>query len=173
MMILMERVCAYCNKSLGIKEPKENKDVSHGICPECYLVAIGRLTDLSISGYLDFFDQPMIAVDNSNRVMAYNRQFLKGILLGNEKLKELSCGEFIECRNSKHTWECGKSSQCNDCPLRQLIRRTFQTSQPQERIQIDLTHLSEDRFFKRSWTVSVAKVKEMVHLTFLEPAQTR
>ena len=170
MMVLMERVCAYCNKSMGIKEPKENRDVSHGICPECYLAVLGRLSDLSITEYLDFFDDPMLAVDRTNRVMAYNRAFLNVILFGNEKFKDLSCGEFIECRNSKLTWECGKSPCCSACTLRRLIYQTFQTSLPQVKVMIDLTPNSEDRYLKRSWFISSAKVREWVHLTFFEAA---
>lgn len=39
----MIRICSYCNKSMGEKEPLENKAVSHGICPECYETEINNL----------------------------------------------------------------------------------------------------------------------------------
>ena len=28
-------ICAWCQKKLGEKEPLENKDHTHGICPAC------------------------------------------------------------------------------------------------------------------------------------------
>jgi len=32
----MIRVCSYCGKVFGEKEPLENKEETHGICPECF-----------------------------------------------------------------------------------------------------------------------------------------
>ena len=32
----MIRVCSYCDKVFGEKEPFENKEETHGICPECF-----------------------------------------------------------------------------------------------------------------------------------------
>ncbi|KKN86855.1 hypothetical protein LCGC14_0264140 [marine sediment metagenome] len=31
----MKRVCAWCNKDMGVKEPLDNKGETHGICPPC------------------------------------------------------------------------------------------------------------------------------------------
>ena len=31
----MVRICSNCKKPLGEKEPLEDKDISHGLCPEC------------------------------------------------------------------------------------------------------------------------------------------
>jgi hypothetical protein len=171
MMVGMERICSYCKKRLGIKEPIENTAFTHGICPECFAIAVGRWMNLSTAEFLNFFDEPMLAVDSSHRVAAYNRNFLKVLLAGKEKPKDLLWGEFIECRYSKPNWRCGQNLQCNDCPFLRLIHQTFQTSRPQEKISLDLTPISEDGFLKRSWTVSSAKVQDMVHLTFLEAAQ--
>ncbi len=32
----MIRVCAWCKKVIGEKEPFEDKSVTHGICQDCY-----------------------------------------------------------------------------------------------------------------------------------------
>lgn len=32
----MKKQCAWCNKSLGVCEPLEDKGTTHGICPSCY-----------------------------------------------------------------------------------------------------------------------------------------
>ena len=32
----MVNVCAWCDRFLGIKEPKENSSVTHGICRPCF-----------------------------------------------------------------------------------------------------------------------------------------
>ena len=31
----MVRICCYCQKIMGEKEPLENKSITHGICPDC------------------------------------------------------------------------------------------------------------------------------------------
>ena len=31
----MRRVCAWCQKDLGEKEPLDNKTLTHGLCKEC------------------------------------------------------------------------------------------------------------------------------------------
>jgi len=166
MMVCMERICSYCKKSLGTKEPVVNTDVTHGICPGCFASAIGRLLNLSTPDFLNFFDQPMLAVDRSNRVKAYNLPFSNVLLSGREKANDLEWGEFIDCRYSKPAGRCGNRPPCCDCSSLALIRKTFQTSQPLEKIQIDLTPISEDSFLQRTWTVSFAKIQELVHLTF-------
>ena len=32
----MLRICAWCGKKIGEKEPLEDKRETHGICKECY-----------------------------------------------------------------------------------------------------------------------------------------
>ncbi len=32
----MFRKCAWCQKDLGEIEPLEDKNISHGICPDCF-----------------------------------------------------------------------------------------------------------------------------------------
>jgi hypothetical protein len=108
----------------------------------------------------------MLAVDRSNRVKAYNLPFSNVLLSGREKANDLEWGEFIDCRYSKPAGRCGNRPPCSDCSSLALIRKTFQTSQPLEKIQIDLTPISEDSFLQRTWTVSFAKIQELVHLTF-------
>jgi len=31
----MKRICAWCNKDMGEKEPLEDESVTHGMCMEC------------------------------------------------------------------------------------------------------------------------------------------
>ena len=33
----MRRVCAWCNRGMGEKEPVEDKDITHGMCLFCLL----------------------------------------------------------------------------------------------------------------------------------------
>lgn len=43
----MIRVCSYCGKVFGEKEPLENKEETHRICPECLLGVMENIKILS------------------------------------------------------------------------------------------------------------------------------
>jgi len=32
----MKRVCAWCGKDMGEREPLEDKSITHGMCEDCY-----------------------------------------------------------------------------------------------------------------------------------------
>ncbi len=166
----MERVCSYCMKKMGAKEPVENTNVTHGICPLC-LGALADRMGFSVAESLECYDQPMMMVDRSNRVAGYNRHLSKVLLSGGVKPKELPLGEFIECRYSMLERTCGKNPQCRDCPFLQLVHQAFRTNEPQEKVRIDLAPISEDHLLRRTWTVTAQKVQNMVLLTFLDAAQ--
>ena len=38
----MKRVCSWCGKDMGEKEPFEDKSVTSGMCPECYKKQTGE-----------------------------------------------------------------------------------------------------------------------------------
>lgn len=39
-------ICAWCKKDLGVKEPLEDKAVSHGMCPECVELTLEEIHTL-------------------------------------------------------------------------------------------------------------------------------
>jgi len=40
-------ICAYCGKTIGEKEPLEDKKISHGCCKECYLKELEKLEKMN------------------------------------------------------------------------------------------------------------------------------
>ena len=44
----MISVCSYCRRTMGIKEPRADNSISHGICPDCDLDSIGTLLGVAI-----------------------------------------------------------------------------------------------------------------------------
>ncbi len=42
----MKRVCSYCKKVYGEKEPYEDKSETHGACDKCYEIELKKLEEI-------------------------------------------------------------------------------------------------------------------------------
>ena len=56
----MIRVCAWCGKAMGEREPMEDKSITHGICPECYEKVTGKpYTGISLTEKPEEAEKPL------------------------------------------------------------------------------------------------------------------
>ena len=44
----MKVICAWCKKPMGEKEPLDNTNISHGICPDCFAEVKKDISKISI-----------------------------------------------------------------------------------------------------------------------------
>lgn len=122
-MILL---CSFCRKNLGEKEPYENRNITHGMCRECYERMLKQLEGISFDEYLDEYDFPVLIVDADGRIAAANEKALSQLDKPLEKIRGFLGGEAMECKFARLPEGCGNTFHCPACTIRQLIERTRQ-----------------------------------------------
>lgn len=134
----MELICAYCNKSLGQKEPLENKLKTHGICPACRDYFSRQEENRSFNDYLEIFDRPVMVVDGEGRVAAANEQVLKMLNKPADLVLGLLGGDAMDCAYSRLPEGCGETNHCSACTIRRIVQRTLEEQRPLYREPVKL-----------------------------------
>jgi len=113
--------CSYCRQVYGEKEPLENKNVSHGICPVCWDYHMPKILELNLSEHLDQYEWPTIMVEVEGRVIGLNMAMISFLGTTREQALGLLGGELMGCRYARLSESCGKTIHCGDCTIRQTV----------------------------------------------------
>lgn len=117
-------ICSFCRKNLGEKEPLDNRNQTHGMCPECYEHMMRQVEGISFDEYLEAFHLPVVIVNGEGRVLAANNRVLALLDRPIEKVRGFLGGEALECAYAQLAEGCGNTVHCSACTIRRLVERT-------------------------------------------------
>ena len=151
---------------MGEKEPLEDGQVSHGMCPECANHFSRQWEGLSLAEYLDSFDFPLMVSDGDGRVVAANQPMAS--MLGKDKrdVTGLLGGEAFECAYARLEEGCGQTEHCQTCTVRNTITSTYETGEPVFNQRCYVQHDSGKRYY----LVTTVKLERSVQVT-IEPEE--
>ena len=151
---------------MGEKEPLEDGQVSHGMCPECVYHFSRQWNGLSLAEYLDSFDFPVMVSDGDSRIFAANQPMAS--MLGKEKrdITGLLGGEAFECAYARLKEGCGLTEHCQTCTVRNTITSTYETGEPVFNQRCYVQHDSGKRYY----LVTTVKLERSVQVT-IEPEE--
>jgi hypothetical protein len=105
------------------------REVTHGICPDCYERLFGPATGVSLPRLLERVDVPLFVMDGDARVVAGNAM-AAGVLGEAVPVLEGSfVGDVLECARARQPGGCGKAEGCSACTLRRTVTDTYATGQ--------------------------------------------
>lgn len=160
----MKAICSRCHKDLGEREPRGNPGIVRMMCAECLQFLDKEWRGMTVGGYLDTVDEPIILVNEERRMVSCNKSAEK--LLGKPRgeMRGLLTGEFIECENSVLSEGCGSGVHCSACVLRNSINHTVKTGKPLDKVPAHMNWLQNGLPVIRHITVSTEKSGEFIML---------
>ena len=134
----MKRICSYCRKDMGEKEPLDDDRVSHGICPDCAKHYRRQLEGLPLHEYLEGFDAPVLIVDADGRIAAANK--MASDMMGKSQHETIGLlgGEAMECVYARLPEGCGKTIHCETCTIRITVNKAMETGEAQRHVPVRL-----------------------------------
>jgi PAS domain-containing protein len=161
----MEKVCAWCKKSMGTVEATAFAQdvITHGMCEECMLKMASGMTK-SIDDFLDTLECPVLMLEEDNTFSTANQQACEILEKSREDLVGKKPGDVLECPHSKEPGGCGLQVHCKSCVIRQAVKRTYETGQACRDIPAipDLQQFGSKKETK--FLISTEKVGKMVLL---------
>jgi PAS domain-containing protein len=161
----MQRVCAWCNKSLDNVPsiPKEDRVISHGICDDC-ISNIKAQMGVPLNEFLDGLKAPIFLVDSDVVVIAANTA-ARG-LLGKDpdRIEGLRGGDVFECAYARLPGGCGKTVHCSGCAIRRSVTETYRTGDSHLRTPAYLNRHELDRTRRLDMMISTERVGDIVLL---------
>lgn len=97
------------------------------MCDACsaYFERVRR--GLSMSEYLDMFEQPVIVSDGEGNVLAANSAMASRAGRAAGELGGESFGVTFACERSRLPGGCGKTIHCRDCTIRRMVTEVSRT----------------------------------------------
>lgn len=145
----MEKVCAWCGKTIGEVDSTNggaDAPVSHGICPDCFREAMSHRGE-RLRDCLDRFSDPVFLVDSSGRIIAANSEAFSTLGKAPEELGGQLCGDAFDCRYAGLPGGCGRTTHCKTCTIRLTITDTMESGKSHTRVPAypDLHHKTGER----------------------------
>ena len=134
----MRVVCSYCRTEAGEKPPLDDPRITHGMCVACMEHFRRQWRGVTLSEYLDEFEEPVLVVTPDRRVVAVNRPMEAFMGRGIRELRGLLGGEATECVYARLPEGCGQSIHCNTCDIRNAVLRARDTGAPVEDVEARL-----------------------------------
>lgn len=131
-------VCSFCQKDMGEKEPFENTNITHGICPECYRILLRQADGMSFDEYLEEFNAPVLVVNSERRIAAANSSALSMLAKPRECVIGFLGGEAMECKYARLPEGCGQTIHCEACSIRRLVQKTMEEKHSHHNILVSL-----------------------------------
>ncbi|OGS41738.1 MAG: hypothetical protein A2506_09280 [Elusimicrobia bacterium RIFOXYD12_FULL_66_9] len=131
-MVRAERVCAWCNASLGLSEGEFNPayPITHGICAACGR-AMARAGDvIKAQEFLDRLAVPVLVVDSSGRELAANRRAREALGKEFPAFDGFNGGVVIDCASSKAAEGCEGTVFCRSRVISRAVAETYASGQP-------------------------------------------
>ena len=161
----MERMCAWCQKSMGTTpaESPAEKVITHGICRECADKVYAE-RGLDLTSFLDRLDAPVIVVDESGSVQTANKQ--ARMFFGKEfsDIAGYQGGDVFKCAYASLPEGCGNTIHCSGCTIRRAVMETHATGKPIHRTPAFLMQPDSDDRRKMNLFISTRKVGRVVLL---------
>jgi len=158
----MKTICSYCRVDLGDQEPLDNDLVSHGMCAGCAEHFSRQWKGLSLGGYLDRFEFPVLILDDNTRILAANQEMADMLGKGERETHGLLGGEALECVYSRLEEGCGETVHCRTCTVRNCINQTVQTGESLHRVEC---YVEQDTG-RKPFFVSTVKLDRSVQVVF-------
>jgi len=162
----MRRVCAWCDKELGlssIKTEKENMPITHGICGDCMRKTMSYKAK-PLKDFLDQFSDPVFWVDSERRIVVANNEGLSVLHKKSEEISGKLGGDAFGCKYADLPGGCGNTVHCKTCTIRMTVTDTMQSGRSNIRIAAypELHHITGER--KIRFLISTEKIGEAVLL---------
>jgi len=126
----MEKMCAWCKKSMGTLEATAFAEdvITHGMCEDCMINMASGMAQ-SVDDFLDTLGCPVLMMEEGHMLATANQQACN--LLGKEKdqIVGKKQGDVLECIHARDPGGCGLQVHCKSCVIRQSVKRTFETGQ--------------------------------------------
>lgn len=159
----MKRVCAWCNKSMQpVKGRKEDEElVTHSICSDC-ADNLDFQMGVSLQRYLGSLKIPVIALDETGKVIAINQEAKK---TGVPETSVASWGNKVyECSHARLPKGCKTAIHCSGCAIRAIVEQVYKSGTSQREIPAHLDHCSKDSRSKADLLISADKIEGIVYL---------
>ncbi len=164
----MKRVCAWCNREMGIVENSEQPDsvISHGVCPHC----VNNLTfqgGVSVQTYLDSIPIPVVMVGIYQEriiVKAVNKSACAALGKEPQEMGQHLGGNVFECANARLPEGCGRTIHCSACTIRRTVLKTYETGEPQSLVPALLKQEKAGVPASIAMYISTVKAENMVML---------
>ena len=128
-MVMAERVCAWCRKSMGTIEGDFNPahPVTHGICAACGCGLLQAGDEITAQEFMDRLNVPVLLVDAEGRALAASGRARE--MLGKEfpSLEGLTGGAVIDCAHSNADGGCGGPVLYRSRAIAQAVAETYET----------------------------------------------
>lgn len=143
--------------------PERDGNVTHGICPECYIRVEAQL-GLPVERYIESFPMPVMLVDSEVTVLAANAKALGFVQKTLERVQGFRGGEVFECAYSHLPEGCGRTLHCSGCAIRITVHDTHATGKTRNRVPASLRRESRQDDPPLRLLISTRKVGETVLL---------
>ena len=168
----MKILCSNCRKIVGIQEHHTDPDLGPVLCPDCGDHFIAEYGGVSLSEYLDRFEEPLVVLNEDLRVVACNRKGRSETESTGIRPFGLLNGDFMNCRNASLGEGCGQTPYCSLCGIRNSVTETLETGKGVERVPVVFHGAGENGTCTHEWTVSTRKVGRTVHVGLHRSALT-
>jgi len=166
----MNILCSKCRTIVGIQEHHTDPDLGPVLCPDCGDNFIAEYGGVSLSEYLDRFEEPLMVFNQELRVVACNKKGRGEVEATGIRPYGLMAGDFMHCRNTEIAGGCGQSAECPHCTIRNSVGATLRTGKPVKDVPAFFTSAGSRGTFTREWNLSARKVGETVHVSLRQPA---
>lgn len=169
-MASVERVCAWCTKSLGKVDcdPDPRYPITHGICESCSRRVLEAGAGVPLQDFLDGIDVPILLISDDLRVTLANRRAREALGREFPVYAEVKAGDAIECVNARAPGGCGSTPACGGCAIRAAVRATYETGRPCAGVRAEPTVRRGAGAVKLSLKVTTEKVGDCVMLSLDE-----
>jgi len=126
----MNKICAWCNKGLGMVGETSNTGtvatISHGICHECSN-KIHHKTGIDLNKFIDFLDAPVAIVTETGIIKTANKNAQNLFKKNLSEIEGYAGSNVFECAYSTFSDGCGKTLHCSGCTIKKTVIDTFQS----------------------------------------------
>lgn len=166
-MTSVERICAWCTKSLGSVEagPDPRYPITHGICENCSRKVLDAGAGVPLQDFLDGIDVPILLLSEDLRVALANRRARETMGREFPVYAEVKAGDAIECVNARSPGGCGSTPACGGCAIRGAVRATYETGRACAGVSAEPLVRRGETVEKVSIRISTEKVGDCVMLS--------
>jgi len=164
----MQMVCSYCEKKLGIKEPKADSSTEYTMCVDCLEYFDKQWKGMSVADYLDSLAGPVVVLNEDSKMVSLNKTAEKMLGKSRNELTGLMAGEFLECEEAVASGGCGKSVRCASCVIRQTVKETMEQGVVHENVRAYFYSEEDSLPVLKRLLISTVKKDKQVYLSYKE-----
>jgi PAS domain-containing protein len=150
------------------REDSNSEEVTHGLCLKCSHHIFAQL-GMPLRQYLDGMDVPVAIVDSDAVVLMANRAAAEMVTKAAEQIEGVLCGKVFECEHGITQEGCGRTVHCSGCAIRNSIRRTIESGEPQVRVPATLRCVKPGETTETELLISTELLDGLVLLRIEKP----